>query len=99
MAALPDERDLAGKTGVLAQLSRNEEAALLIGLTFGGVGKQKAHFSCLYDRQRVIFIDNGLPSRLSIYGQAVVKAQCYIEGASQFVAQLGRHEQTSFFVD
>ena len=83
----------------MAQFGRDKEAALLIGLTFGGVGKQKAHFSCLYDRQRVIFIDNGLPACFRVDGQAVVEAQCYIEGASQLVAQLGRHEQTSFFVD
>ena len=98
-AALPDERDLAGKTGVLAQLGGNEEAALLIGLTFSGVGKQNAHFSCLYDRQRVIFIDNGLPACYREDGQAVDEANSNQEVATQLDAQQGRHEPTSYFVD
>ena len=74
MAALPDERNLLPDAGILAKLGRNEEAPLLVGLAFGGVGKKKAHLARLRDGKRVIFIQDRLPAVLRIDGQAVIEA-------------------------
>ena len=73
--------------------------ALLVRLALGGVGKEEAHLARLRNGQRIVFVENGLPSGLGVDRQAVVEAQRDIERLAELFAQLRGNEQTALGVD
>ncbi len=72
-AGLPEEIDLLLDPGILAEIVRQQEAALLVRLTADDVGKERAQAAGLGRRRSLAALDDALPLLLGIDRQAGVQ--------------------------
>ncbi len=99
MIVAADDRDALAQAGKLAQILRQENAALTVELAACGKRKQRAHFFLLDVGHGVDLVRHDLPVVRAVRRQALLRGDGNIERVAQLFAELGRDEQTAFGVE